>query len=135
MNIDTSALDPKALSTYADNAHKLQGGGIGGFILNIIPTTSIDALSRNDVLQVLFFAVLFGVALALVGEKGEKVTSLIDAVSTVLFLVMGSERSPTRLANTASAHSNSSCRWSRSTTAHSRRSSSSSSALSCGLRV
>jgi len=89
MNIDTSALDPKALSTYADNAHKLQGGGIGGFILNIIPTTSIDALSRNDVLQVLFFAVLFGVALALVGEKGEKVTSLIDAVSTVLFRVMG----------------------------------------------
>jgi aerobic C4-dicarboxylate transport protein len=89
MNIDTSALDPKALSTYADNAHKLQGGGIGGFILNIIPTTSIDALSRNDVLQVLFFAVLFGVALALVGEKGERVTSLIDAVSTVLFRVMG----------------------------------------------
>jgi aerobic C4-dicarboxylate transport protein len=89
MNIDTSALDPKALSTYADNAHKLQGGGIGGFILNIIPTTSFDALSRNDVLQVLFFAVLFGVALALVGEKGEKVTSLIDAVSTVLFRVMG----------------------------------------------
>jgi len=41
------------------------------------------------VLQVLFFAVLFGVALALVGEKGEKVTSLIDAVSTVLFRVMG----------------------------------------------
>ncbi len=89
MNIDTSALDPKALSAYADNAHKLQGGGIGGFILNIIPTTSIDALSRNDVLQVLFFAVLFGVALALVGEKGEKVTSLIDAVATVLFRVMG----------------------------------------------
>ena len=86
MNIDTSTLDAKALNTYADNAHKLQGGGIGSFILNIIPTTSFDALARNDVLQVLFFAVLFGVALALVGgEKGEKVTSLIDAVSAVLF--------------------------------------------------
>jgi aerobic C4-dicarboxylate transport protein len=90
MNIDTSVLDPKALSTYADNAHKMQGAGLGGFILNIIPTTSIDALARNDVLQVLFFAVLFGVALALVGgEKGEKVNSLIDAVATVLFRVMG----------------------------------------------
>jgi aerobic C4-dicarboxylate transport protein len=90
MNIDTSTLDPKALSTYADNAHKMQGSGVGGFILNIIPTTSIDALARNDVLQVLFFAVLFGVALALVGgEKSEKVTSLIDAVSAVLFRVMG----------------------------------------------
>ena len=68
MNIDPSTLDAKALSNYADNAHKLQGAGVGSFILNIIPTTSIDALARNDVLQVLFFAVLFGVALALVGE-------------------------------------------------------------------
>src|ERR1700704_4140453 len=56
MNIDPSTLDAKALSTYADNAHKLQGGGIGSFLMNVIPTTSFDALSRNDVLQVLFFA-------------------------------------------------------------------------------
>ena len=89
MNIDPSSLDAKALSSHADNAHKLQGGGIGSFVLNIIPTTSIDALARNDVLQVLFFAVLFGVALALVGDKGKQVTSLIDAVSTVLFKAMG----------------------------------------------
>src|SRR6516162_11031312 len=66
MNIDTSTLDPNALHTHAENAHKLQGAGMGSFILNIIPTTSIDALARNDVLQVLFFAVIFGVALALV---------------------------------------------------------------------
>src|SRR6201995_4702333 len=61
MNIDTSTLDAKALNTYATNAHKLQGEGIGSFLMNIIPTTSFDALSRNDVLQVLFFAVLFRV--------------------------------------------------------------------------
>ncbi len=68
MNINTASLDSHALSTYADNAHKLKGGGIGSFILNIIPTTSFDALARNDVLQVLFFAILFGISLALVGE-------------------------------------------------------------------
>jgi aerobic C4-dicarboxylate transport protein len=90
MNIDPSTLDPKSLSTYADNAHKLQGAGVGSFLMNVIPTTSIDALARNDVLQVLFFAILFGVALALVGgEKSEKVTSLIDAVASVLFKAMG----------------------------------------------
>jgi aerobic C4-dicarboxylate transport protein len=64
MNIDPSTLDAKALNTYADNAHKLKGGGIGSFLVNIIPTTSFDALARNDVLQVLFFAILFGVSLA-----------------------------------------------------------------------
>ncbi|MGX1232845.1 aerobic C4-dicarboxylate transport protein [Bradyrhizobium japonicum] len=90
MNIDPSTLDAKALNTYADNAHKLSGGGIGAFLMNVILSTSFDALSRNDVLQVLFFAVLFGVGLALVGgEKGALVTSIIDAASTVLFRVMG----------------------------------------------
>jgi aerobic C4-dicarboxylate transport protein len=77
------------MNTHAANAHKLQGEGVGSFILNIIPTTSVDALARNDVLQVLFFAIIFGISLALVGEKGEKVTSLIDAIATVLFKAMG----------------------------------------------
>ncbi len=90
MNIDVSKLDAGALSNYAGNAKKLQGEGVGAFLMNVIPTTSFDALARNDVLQVLFFAILFGVGLALVGgEKGEKISSMIDAVSTVLFRVMG----------------------------------------------
>lgn len=90
MNIDTSKLDASAMNTHAANAHKLQGAGVGSFLLNIIPSTSIDSLARNDVLQVLFFAILFGIALAMVGgEKGEKVTSFIDAVASVLFKAMG----------------------------------------------
>src|SRR6202163_2240231 len=90
MNIDPSTLDAKALGNYSGRANELKGGGIGSFLLNIIPTTSFDALARNDVLQVLFFAIIFGTSLALVGgEKGEKIASLIDAVSTVLFRAMG----------------------------------------------
>jgi len=90
MNVDPTTLDAKALGNYAGNAQKLKGEGIGAFLMNVIPTTSFDALSRNDVLQVLFFAILFGVALALVGgEKGERIGAMIDAVSTVLFRVMG----------------------------------------------
>jgi aerobic C4-dicarboxylate transport protein len=89
MNIDPATLDAKAMGSYADNASRLKGGGIGSFILNIIPTTSIDALARNDVLQVLFFAVIFGVSLALVGDKAKQVATLVDQVSTVLFRAMG----------------------------------------------
>ena len=89
MNINTASLDPHALSSYAENAHKLQGGGFAAFILNIIPTTSFDALARNDVLQVLFFAIIFGVSLSLVGEPGQKITSLIESLSIVLFRAMG----------------------------------------------
>jgi aerobic C4-dicarboxylate transport protein len=89
MNIDTAKLDPNALTSYAANAQKLHGGGIGGFVLNIIPSTVFDALARNDVLQVLFFAILFGVSLALVGEPAKPVANLIDTVSKVLFRAMG----------------------------------------------
>jgi aerobic C4-dicarboxylate transport protein len=46
-------------------------------------------LARNDVLQVLFFAIVFGVSLALVGEPAKPVTDMIEAVSTVLFRAMG----------------------------------------------
>ncbi len=89
MNINTASLDAHALSAYADNARKLQGGGFGGFILNIIPSTAFDAFARNDVLEVLFFAIIFGVSLALVGEPAKLVTELVDATSKVLFRAMG----------------------------------------------
>jgi aerobic C4-dicarboxylate transport protein len=89
MNIDVSKLDAHALSAYADNAHKLHGGGFGGFILNIIPTTSFDALARNDVLQVLFFAIIFGASLSLVGESVAPLGNLIEMASKVLFRAMG----------------------------------------------
>ncbi|HEY1781004.1 MAG TPA: dicarboxylate/amino acid:cation symporter [Roseiarcus sp.] len=89
MNIDASKLDAHALATYVDNAHKLHGGGFGGFILNIIPTTAFDALARNDVLQVLFFAIVFGVSLALVGEPAKPLGDVIEIAATVLFRAMG----------------------------------------------
>jgi aerobic C4-dicarboxylate transport protein len=90
LNIDAAKLDATGLNAYAANARHLQGEGVGAFLVNIIPTTAIDAFARNDVLQVLFFAVLFGVALALVGgEKGRQVTDLVEALATVLFRLMG----------------------------------------------
>jgi len=90
MNIDPSKLDASAMSGYAANAHNLQGAGVGAFLLNIVPSTAFDAFARNDVLQVLFFAIVFGVSLALVGgEKSKQVAGLIDAIATVLFRAMG----------------------------------------------
>ncbi|MDR4307016.1 dicarboxylate/amino acid:cation symporter [Chelatococcus sambhunathii] len=90
MDINPATLDGSAMAKHADNVHKLEGGGLSGFLLNIIPSTAFDALARNDVLQVLFFAVIFGAALALVGgETGAKVTGMIEAVAAVLFRAMG----------------------------------------------
>ncbi|WP_428419848.1 C4-dicarboxylate transporter DctA [Methylibium sp.] len=89
MNVDPSTLDAKAMSAYAENASKLTGGGTVEFLLKLIPTTVVNAFATGDVLQVLLFAVLFGCALSLVGEKGRAVTGLIDELSLVLFKIMG----------------------------------------------
>ena len=76
MNVDPKALDAKAMSAYAENASKLTGGGTVDFLMKLIPTTVVDAFATGDVLQVLLFAVLFGCALAMLGERGAPVADL-----------------------------------------------------------
>jgi aerobic C4-dicarboxylate transport protein len=89
MNVDPKALDAKAMSVYAENAGKLTSGGTVDFLLKLIPTTVVNAFATGDVLQVLLFAVLFGCALAMLGDRGAPVATFIDTLSHVLFKVMG----------------------------------------------
>jgi len=89
MNVDPSGLDASAMSAYASNAERLAGGGVSDFLLKLIPITAISAFSSGDVLQVLLFSILFGAALALLGERGARVTGFIEDVSQVLFKIMG----------------------------------------------
>jgi len=89
MNVDPKALDAKAMSAYAENAGKLTGGGTVDFLMKLIPGTVVGAFATGDVLQVLLFAVLFGCALAMLGERGAPVARFIDTLSHVLFKVMG----------------------------------------------
>lgn len=89
MNVDPKALDASAMSSYADNAHKLSGGGLSDFMLKLIPTTAISAFASGDVLQVLLFSIVFGCSLALVGDRGKGVVGIIEEFSTVLFRAMG----------------------------------------------
>ncbi|WCM92303.1 C4-dicarboxylate transporter DctA [Acidovorax sp. NCPPB 2350] len=89
MNVDPRALDASALGAYADNANKLAGGGFSDFLLKLMPATAVSAFASGDVLQVLLFSILFGCALALVGERGARVVGLIDDFSVVLFRAMG----------------------------------------------
>jgi aerobic C4-dicarboxylate transport protein len=89
MNVDPKALDAKAMSAYAENASKLTGGGTVEFLMKLIPTTVVNAFATGDVLQVLLFAVLFGCALAMLGERGKHVADFVDDLSHVLFKIMG----------------------------------------------
>jgi aerobic C4-dicarboxylate transport protein len=89
MNVDPGKLDATAMSAYASNADKLTSGGTVEFLMKLIPTTVVNAFATGDVLQVLLFAVLFGCALSLLGERGKPVGAVVDALSLVLFKIMG----------------------------------------------
>jgi aerobic C4-dicarboxylate transport protein len=89
MNVDPKLLDPKAMGAYVENAGKLTGGGTVEFLMKLIPTTAVSAFVNGDVLQVLLFSVLFGCALAMLGDRGQKVVGLVDDLAHVLFKTMG----------------------------------------------
>lgn len=67
--------DAKAVSTYATKAHETT---ITGFLMNIIPETIVGAFAQGDILQVLFFSVLFGVALGGGRREGQAGHGFLD---------------------------------------------------------
>src|SRR5512136_1567749 len=86
MNADVSKLDTKALATITSKATT---HSTVDFLMNIIPSTVVDAFAKGDILQVLFFALLFGFALSMLGQRGKVVFKLIDEVTHVLFGIVG----------------------------------------------
>ncbi len=86
MNVNPATLDTGALTEYTGPG-KMQS--LPDFLLNIIPTSAMDAFAKNEILQVLLFAVLFGFALHAMGARAAKVRELIDAALQVLFAITG----------------------------------------------
>ncbi len=86
MNIDPASLDSGAIADYSEQAHETS---ITGFVLDIIPTTMISALTEGSILQVLFVSILFGIALSLVGEMGAPVLDILERLSLVVFRLVG----------------------------------------------
>ena len=82
MHIDPASLDMNAVASYTAKAHEQS---ITAFLMNVIPTTLVGAFAEGDILQVLFISVLFGIALARVGEKGEPVVDFLQALTSPIF--------------------------------------------------
>ena len=86
MNVDPATLNPGAIATYTERAHETT---VTGFLLDIIPTTMVSALTEGSILQTLFVAILFGIALALVGKPAEPVLDVLERLSLVVFKLVG----------------------------------------------
>ena len=82
LNIDPASLDAGAVSQYAQAAHE---STIVGFLTSIIPDTVVSAFSTGNILQVLFVSILFGIALAMIGDLGKPVMTFLESVSAAFF--------------------------------------------------
>ena len=86
MNVDIATLDAGAVASYSERAHE---SSVTGFLLDIIPLTMVSALTEGSILQTLFVAILFGIALALVGKPAKPVVDMLQRLSLVVFRLVG----------------------------------------------
>lgn len=82
MSIDPEGLAAGAMATYAA---RVQDATVVGFLMNIIPDTVVGAFADGEVLQVLFFSILFGISLAVIGDRADPVLTLLESVSEAFF--------------------------------------------------
>ncbi|MBK1690513.1 dicarboxylate/amino acid:cation symporter [Rubrivivax gelatinosus] len=86
MHVDPATLNGAAVAAYTGPG-KMEG--TVDFLLHVIPTTVVDAFAKGEILQVLFFSVLFGFALHRFGGRGSMVFEFIEKTSHVLFGIVG----------------------------------------------
>ena len=85
LNADPASLDAKAVAQYTSTAaHQT----VTDFLLNIIPESVVGAFAKGEILPVLFFAVLFGIALTRLGERGRTLLHVLDEAGAALFGVI-----------------------------------------------
>ena len=85
MHIDPTRIDTSGLKTYTAASEHLS---TVAFVMNIIPGTVIGAFAAGNVLQVLFFAVLFAAGLTMLGPRGEPLLAVIELSSQVMFKIV-----------------------------------------------
>jgi len=85
MNVDPTTLDRSQIQTYTTQARQQT---VVEFLTHIIPTTVVGAFAEGEILQVLFFSVLFGIGLFRLGERGKPLVDFIQLGSKALFGVV-----------------------------------------------
>jgi aerobic C4-dicarboxylate transport protein len=82
MGVDPASLDAGAVASYAARAHEQT---LAGFLLHIIPDTVVGAFAAGEILQVLFFAILFGICLSFAGQRAAPIVTLLQSLADVFF--------------------------------------------------
>jgi aerobic C4-dicarboxylate transport protein len=86
MNVDPATLDTKSIEAYAS---AVKHDSFADFVINVIPSSVVDSFAKNDILQILVFSILLGVALTHLGKRAQPFVSVLDAFLKAMFVVVG----------------------------------------------
>ncbi|MDB4905253.1 MAG: Glutamate/aspartate:proton symporter GltP [Gemmatimonadetes bacterium] len=84
-----AGLDVSSMAKGDISAYTAQGKAMSfvEFLTHIVPGSVVDAFAKGDVVQVVFFAVLFGVALSMTGEHGRPLLDFFERIAQVFFRI------------------------------------------------
>jgi aerobic C4-dicarboxylate transport protein len=83
--LDVSSLAKGDVSKFTEQGKAMS---FVDFAMHIVPQSAVDAFAKGEVLQVVFFAVLFGFALAALGTRGRPLTEVLESTSQVFFKIV-----------------------------------------------
>ena len=83
--LDVSALAKGDISKYAEAGKAFS---FVELLTHVVPASAVDAFAKGDVLQIVFFAVMFGAALASIGERGAPLLTVLESLSNVIFKIV-----------------------------------------------
>lgn len=83
--VDVSGLTKGDISQYTQAGESMQ---FVDFITHIVPSSVVDAFAKGEILQIVFFAVLFGVALTALGTTAKPLVDVLDRTSQVFFRIV-----------------------------------------------
>lgn len=81
-------IDPASLHVAGETVHPAAHMSLGEFMLNLVPSSAVEAFAKGEILQILVFSVLFACGLASLGDKAKPVLTVVDTVSQALFWVI-----------------------------------------------
>ena len=89
MHVDPALFTQASGTIQGYEAEAQKANGIADFLLGIIPSAAMDGFAKGNVLQILFFSVLFACGLAAAGDAGKPVLNVVEGATKALFWIIG----------------------------------------------
>jgi len=86
--INMDQLTKTDIKKYVDTAETTQSHGLVETFVNIVPKNIVEAMANGDMLAIIFFAVIFGLGVAAIGERGKPVLHFFQGVADAMFWVV-----------------------------------------------